>query len=170
MSEITTALPDWAHATLQSDGSIYFSGWESIRAAIDAAYAALGRERSGDVPTWEWNLVGLATAFHRHASIPTCSECEKPVTGIVIRCADCKTALHEGHCAEHHFWPNGRDTRNCLTIMEIRQRDEITKLKSRLEEFKEAAERICFFDWSDNDPDGVRAIGALRILIHGSAK
>lgn len=91
-----------------SNGTFEFGDWRPIRDAIDAAQKALGGESFKDIPRDIWNMVGLAISYHEFACMPTCVECRERIShGYVIRCLDCKGALHE-RCAPKHFWPNGR--------------------------------------------------------------
>lgn len=91
-----------------TDGAVIFDGWRPIRDAVDAAYVALGREPVANIPTEEWNLVGLAIDYYRHANRATCVECgSKLWAHETIRCLDCKAPLCE-RCAPKHFWPNGQ--------------------------------------------------------------
>ena len=46
---------------------------------------------------------------------------------------------------------------------ELERADEtIIKLSGQIASAKTAAERVCWFDWSDNDPDACAAIEVLR--------
>lgn len=107
-----SALDDWKppSARLNSDG-IIFGNWQSIRAAIEAAYTALGREVPKSIPTEDWNFAGLAIDAYAHGMRSTCCECKNKLwPSETIRCLDCKAPLCEG-CAPRHFWPNGRPKR-----------------------------------------------------------
>lgn len=41
--------------------------------------------------------------------------------------------------------------------------------KREAERLRKAAEQVCWFDWSDNDPDAVRTIADLRLALTGSS-
>lgn len=105
----TTLAGDWLPPTRKMpDGAIMFHGWQAIRAAIEAAYAAQGREVPANIPVEDWNLAGLAIEAFAHATRASCVTCKTNLWGgETIRCLDCKAALCE-RCAPKHFWPNGR--------------------------------------------------------------
>jgi hypothetical protein len=99
---------DWTPPARKIDGALIFDDWISIRAAIEAAYRALGREVPTNIPVDDWNLVGLAIEAYQHASRPSCWDCRARLwPSQIIRCLDCKAPLCE-RCAPKHFWPNGR--------------------------------------------------------------
>lgn len=102
-------LDDWNPPKQRmQDGAVIFGGWQSIRAAIEAAYKALGREVPQNIPTEDWNLAGLAIDAYAHSMRSSCIECRRKLLNHeTIRCLDCKAALCE-YCAPKHFWPNGR--------------------------------------------------------------
>src|ERR1700688_1167122 len=83
---------DWQPPTRKlADGGIIFDGWQAIRAAIEAAYAALGRERPSNIPTEDWNLAGLAIDAYAHAQRSSCVNCSRKLWHHeTIRCLDCK--------------------------------------------------------------------------------
>src|SRR6185503_19358167 len=88
-----------------SDGAFIFHDWIPIRAAIEAAYAVLGRENpSGAVCTPDdWNLAGIVISAYLHQTRERCAHCRKALwQHETIRCLDCKAALCE-HCAHEHF-------------------------------------------------------------------
>ena len=103
-----SGLDDWRPPTKPHGGDgIIFSNWQSIRAAIEAAYRALGREVPKSIPTDDWNLIGLAIDAYAHAQRVACFECRTKLWNHeTIRCLDCKAPLCE-RCAPRHFWPNG---------------------------------------------------------------
>lgn len=85
-----------------------FHDWRPIRNAIEAAYRELGQPVPSDIPTADWNLVGVAIEQFERAARPACIECQRSLDRYeVIRCLDCKAPLCE-RCAPKHFWPNGR--------------------------------------------------------------
>lgn len=62
------------------DGAVIFTAWQSIRAAIEAAYRVLGREVPRDgIPTDDWNLARLAIDAYRHQTRAQCIECLEPL-------------------------------------------------------------------------------------------
>lgn len=88
--------------------SFNFGDWHPVREAMTNAYSAMEVTIEGNIPTREWNLVGLALDYHRHATMSACVNCKTPLDHwLVIRCLDCKAPLCE-QCAPRHFWPNGR--------------------------------------------------------------
>lgn len=101
---------EWVAPSIRN-GSVSVNDWPPVRAAIEGAYRALGRETPSSIPTEEWNLVALAMDFHKHASRSACLECRTPLFRTQeIRCLDCKAVVCET-CAPKHFWPNGRPNR-----------------------------------------------------------
>lgn len=56
-----------------------------------------------------------------------------------------------------------------MSTATIEQRDAteryITDLEKRLAELEDAARRVCWFDWSDNDEDAVDAVARLREIV-----
>ena len=100
---------DWKPpARTMPSGAIIFDNWQAVRASIDAAYTALGRDRPDNIPTEVWNLVGLAIDHRAHAMRATCSTCGRRLwPHQTIRCYDCRAALCEA-CAPKHLWPKGR--------------------------------------------------------------
>jgi hypothetical protein len=54
--------------------------------------------------------------------------------------------------------------------MEIRHSTEIVRLTARIKELEEAADAVCWFDWSDNDTDAVAAINELRRVLNHVVK
>lgn len=98
----------WKPQEPNSQGTIAVGDWQPVRAAIEAAYGALGIPFNGNIEQRDWNLVVLALDHVKHHSQPKCLQCREPLEQHeVIRCLDCKAPLCE-HCAPHHFWPNGR--------------------------------------------------------------
>ena len=95
---------DWRPPTRKmGNGGVIFDDWQPIRKAIEAAYAALGRDRPRNIPVDDWNLAGLAIDAFVHARRPKCIECQTRLQQHeTIRCLDCKAALCE-HCAPRHF-------------------------------------------------------------------
>ena len=127
-------LPEWVRGRIGSNGTIEWGNWQSIRDALRAAYEVLELERKGDIPLVEWQIAGLVLDFHKHTFTPECSECRKPITTEEpIKCFDCGCHLHKG-CAERHFWPNGRNTRYCETLAEIKLKREIAELRASITE------------------------------------
>ncbi len=84
------------------------SDWRPTRAALEAAYTAIGETHTGDLPVRDWNLATAILDAYRAQQIRICAECRKPIPyRAEIVCLDCKCALH-AECAPRHFWPNGR--------------------------------------------------------------
>jgi hypothetical protein len=97
-------MDEWKPPTAtMAGGGIIFSNWQSIRAAIEAAYIALGKEKPRNIPTDDWNLAALAIDAYMFASRPHCIQCKTRLEHWqTIRCLDCKGALCV-HCAPGHF-------------------------------------------------------------------
>lgn len=104
-----TVVSDWKPPTPDSQGRYSVGDWQSVRAAIEAAYAVLGiQQGQSGIDKRDWNLVLLALDFKTHASQPQCVECQQRVPwNQSITCYDCGAPMHKD-CATRHFWPNGR--------------------------------------------------------------
>lgn len=53
---------------------------------------------------------------------------------------------------------------NNVSLAGMKSGQEIGRMEAQAEikRLRIAAERVCYYDWSDNDPDAVAAIEALR--------
>lgn len=88
----------------------FFDGWQSVRDALEHAYAELGLQMIQSAPSmWEypaehWNIAGLVRDYvMRHQG--ACLQCRAPLDfHTVIRCLDCRALLCEA-CAPKHFGP-----------------------------------------------------------------
>lgn len=86
-----------------------FGDWRDTRAAVEAAYKAMGLPVPASIPRHDWNLAGEAIKAYCEAQKVSCYECHgEPMTPHEwIRCFDCNGIVCRT-CAPKHFWPNGR--------------------------------------------------------------
>lgn len=81
-----------------------------IHKELGEHHAPDGEGRLVDKDKWEYlgNALKARNKVFDRVIHPPCAHCSKPIYGYVIRCLDCKAALHDWVCASRHFWPNGR--------------------------------------------------------------
>jgi hypothetical protein len=72
-------------------------------------------------------------------------------------------------CHQGGMWFGRNQNFADATFVDYGAADAFAVAAKSLPDLVAAAERVCWFDWSDNDPDAVAAIEALRSLV-GSPK